>query len=189
MSDEIEQGLQRLIEEHGGDAAAAAAVLYRDNYKLREKLRALRQQYPEGTVPVAAEDADLLGRYRTLGTPDAISDLQREYQTLRTQYDQMQRALLIRKAAEQHGWRASVLEKVLGNVTVKDGETITVVDGDRAVPIDEYVTTRLAEFVPVLRGTSFPQQQIAKPTVDPIEQFIMTINERRRQRPNPLARE
>ena len=67
LPDDVNGGLRNLIDRRDGDTSQALELLYRDNFNLRERLRAARpgRCWDQRVVDVA--DADALTAYRELG--------------------------------------------------------------------------------------------------------------------------
>lgn len=131
---------KRFLASHGGVAEAAVSALLRDNRKLRDERRQLREQSPyrpdenlsrenaelqaenerlsalvpaNGAAVLSADDAALLGKFKALNlTPEKVAELQKEHATLTTRIAERDRGDVMTRAAESLKWKPTTLAKV-----------------------------------------------------------------------------
>lgn len=185
---DAERNLTRLLEKHKGDAMSLAAQLLSENAGLREDRRtltserdALKAKVPaEGAIVLTGDDAkaftDLTAKVPLKDLPTRLGEAEAATGKLRT----LERQALFRQAADAHGMRPSVLERLAGpDLTLelteveKDGKKVPVArvkDADGTLrPLDEYARAAWADFLPALKadqqhaapqaGTSFVAQR------------------------------
>lgn len=115
-------GLQEFMESIKGllpvgketEAANINHALFRDNYKLREEKRGLRQELAtmkeassKAGVTLDDDEATEFQAFRAFGlTPDQISSVLQEYDTMSTMSS-------ARDAAEAIGWKPNVLKELI----------------------------------------------------------------------------
>lgn len=160
LPDDVVEGLRNLIDRRDGDTSQALELLYRDNFNLREQLRALRGQLPQdGQRVVDAADADALTAYRELGEIDALRQSLQDLDDLRERVAQAERDALIREVAEIAGYKPSVLAEIGRDLQFEIAEVqdaggtrrvANVKDGDRAIPIHDWMKSNRADFLPAL---------------------------------------
>lgn len=164
-------GLQSLLARNGNNDSAVAQLLYQENHGHRQKIRELEGKVPPaGAVVLTADQAAQWQAYQQLGVPDALKTALTEADTAKANLAKHERAALLGKAAEAHGYNAAVLAKLPGfeqPVALKErsenGKTIrtAVVQAESGeVSLNEFVQQHYAEFLPALQ----PQQQRAQGT-------------------------
>lgn len=153
-----QQSFQNLLERNSNDAQRVAWLLFQENYQHRQELRTaqgrvteleqemqqLNGRLPaEGNIVLDTDQATLWQQYQTLGTPEQLG------QTLRTD--------LLRQAADAHGYKASALQTLAGDLRIelrqedRDGQTVPVayvIQGENdAIPLDQYAQTHWTDFI------------------------------------------
>lgn len=188
---------QNLISRYKDDLGAVARQLFDENYQHRTRIRELETEIGQLENRLPGEDAVILSgddvttwqTYRELGQPDEI-------RTTLTEYQQLKRNGLLRSAADAHGYKASVLAQLAGELPIELGEveadgqkkTIAyVVEGESRTPLDQYANDKWSDFMPSLRpdqsqgggsgtnGTTYVQQQSggkAAGSKDKVTEFI-----------------
>jgi hypothetical protein len=205
-----------LLAQYGGDAIRMAeklAEFQTDNYTLREKNRALKQERDDARGKVPTEGGKVLSKdeatayeaYVALGKP---ADLQAAIDTGKTHQERLatlERDAMIRRAADAHKYNEAALAKLpslVGKGLViedvqEDGKAVprAFVQHDNAkIPLPDYIAQHDAVFAPSLviegsvpGGTPFiPQGGGAKPAGDRAAQYIQQQEERRKTQVNPL---
>lgn len=211
----IMDGLQRLIDKQGGDASAVAAMLFSENYQLRERNRQLRGQIPGSDSLILDKDqAALWQTYQTLGDPNDLRTALSERDQAQGDLAQMRSSATIREAADTAGYKPSVLaglDRQSGGalkfetreVDRQDGTKVKVAyvqnGDDQAVPLSDYAKSNWADFLPALqvesqeqrRGTRYPPQSSGgkPPASDLVDTFLQEQDEANKRIKNPLLRE
>ncbi len=178
LTTEQAEALARLQEQHENDWQRVAEVLFRDNYKARDKARGAREQAEAATSQIeelesrieqlqakAAEkpqgvvlpeaDAALLEAYRALGAPDELTQQLAEAK---------QAAAKQRNSdvASIYQWRPEVLadllkrdgvEPIIKELPTADGSkkraAVVTVDGQETA-LDQYAAERWSLYAPAL---------------------------------------
>ncbi len=168
------QNLQGLLTRHNNDAMAVIATLLSENHSLRDERRQLRNQLPgEGNLVLSGEQAQQWHAYGQLG---ALADVQaalKERETAQSELKTLKRDLELRDVAAAAGYNLDVLRTLAGEAAFaikdeqKDGKAVKVVtvkDGDKEIPIEEYAKTNWAAFLPALKpAVEQPQRAIGTP--------------------------
>lgn len=170
-ADPAEDGEKRtrasdMLEQYGRDALRLAeklADVQSDNYSLREKNRALRQQVteaagkvPAGSVVLSAEDAQALEAYRALGKPEDVKTKLESLTPVQQELHGLKRERAITKAAEAAGFKPAVLNTLAGDLDIQvkpgqDGKPLAVVVKDGAeTALTDFAKAEWAEFLPAL---------------------------------------
>jgi hypothetical protein len=160
----------RLLAE-SGNVSGLARQLYEENQRLTRELAADRLRVPgEGQVVLTQEDADLLARYREIGEPEAITSATTELATLK-------RKSLLRDVANAYGYDADVLGELPGIESLEinpDGEDtktkkpkFRVKVADKETPFSDYVESKFAKFMPVLKPKAGDPGTPRNPTPTP----------------------
>lgn len=167
-----------------GDVRAYIVDLRSENYEFRDKIRDLKAKLPaDGAVVLTGDDAKSWGKYQALGSPKDLADARTERDTFRAENQKYQRDASIREVAElTYKGKDKVLAKVLDGVEVeiievtgKDGKKTRVPhvnaakEGDKPVPVVDFVEANHAEFLPALTGkpaeTTNPTRPLNGPPV------------------------
>ncbi len=183
-----------------------------DNFKLREKnralttdLAALKSKMPaDDAVLLSKDDAALWEAYKALGAPAELKQQVEAATDATTKLAALQRNEAFRVAAEAQGYRAGTLAKLPSlagkDLIVKDVEAdgkptkaaFVVADG-KEYPLSDYITANDPEFLPALTadvakpsGTPYVRQNVGG-AVNPLETFGKHFQEARDAAPNPLA--
>jgi len=201
-----------VLEQYGKDALRLAeklAEMQADNYGLREKNRQLRRDLQDaqgrapagGALVLSAEDAARWQAYQALGAPDAIEAERVAAQSATARLTALERDVVIRQAAEAHGYKTAALAKLpslrdqqitFRDVTADGTTTKRAYVGETALP--DFIAANDPEFLPSLAdaapppaGTPFIRQQSGgdAPT-DLASRFIRDRDARRAQQSNPL---
>ena len=164
QGDKVPEGFMNLLKREGEDTLQASLKLYSENFELREARRKLQEEVdelkkssnvPEDQTLVSKEDAELLVKYKELGTPDEIGKVS-------TDFSSMQRSQVLAKVAKTAGYEPSVFNRLAGELTFEereetiDGEKklfIVVLPGEgkEAVRIDEFADANWKDFLPALK--------------------------------------
>jgi len=163
--DDVRAAFQRRIDKANGDAQAFAWELYRDNYELRRERDGLRGRVPvEGAVVLTSDDAGRWAAYRELGAPDALATALAEGATAKQQTAQLERRAAVRSAADAAGYKAPVLERLIGDLalSVADGKAI-VTTAAGPVELTAYAAQAWPDFLPALTTTPAPAAGVAFP--------------------------
>ncbi len=166
---------EKFVEENDGDHEAAAKAVYAqlqkfdtDNFSLRDKRRELEGQVKdlsdrvvaEGHVAVTQDDADLLTRYKGLGSYEDVSKQ-------RGELHQLQRGAMLTQVATIAGFRPNILtqlDKMNGELEYKiedgeDGKTVSVKQGGKYQPLTAYAESEWAEWLPSLNARPGVEQE------------------------------
>lgn len=176
-------GFNNLLQRENNDAQRVAWLLYQDNHAARSEARDLQsrvlelqnqmvqiqQQVPtDGSVVLSGDQANAWTRYQELGTPDDIA-------TLRSNLTTLERGQVLRNAAEAHGYKVSVLQTLVGNLSLElrpnadgSGNTAHIITGEnQATPLPDYVQQTWPDFLPALldkpQSMAFPKQTVGGP--------------------------
>lgn len=211
MTDEEKAAFQKLFEKHSGNATALAEALHRENLDYRRKNATLRTKLeeagkkaaPDGAVVLTAEQGKAWEAYQKLGAPDDLRKTLETSADLQGRLAKADREKLIHQAAEAHGYKPSVLGRLIGELPIelkdaqKDGKTVKVAhvrDGDASKPLGEYAEASWAEFLPALKatapaqGTQFPGSAGQGPASKPQSLVAQTLarNKAAAEAPNAL---
>lgn len=196
-----------LVTKQGGQDAAGVLLL-RENKEYRDKIKELETQNrelqgkvpKEGTAVLDVEQAKSWQAYQALGKPEELA-------TVKSGYTALQREQLIGKAAEAHQFKPGVLGKLVGSGlgidirdVEKDGQKTAVAfikDGDKEIPLLDYVKTNFSDFLPSLQATAtppatpgvpFPKQGAGQPPPagDPVSKYIEQRDKANAAKPNAL---
>lgn len=148
-----EEGLRNLLQRHNNDWAALAAELYSQTFQLREDRRAARAEVKSLKDQIPGEDVLILKgdakteyeTYKAIGKPNEIQERLTAAAT-------SQRQAAVARMAARHGFKESVLDRLLGDNEVSvegqgDKEKFTV--GGK--PVDELLKSDWADFAPALQ--------------------------------------
>jgi hypothetical protein len=155
------QDLQGLLARHQGDAMAVIATLLSENHSLRDERRTLRGQLPaEGATVLTSEQAAAYQAYQQLGALADVQTALKERDTTAGDLKTLKRDLELRDVAAVSGYNLDVLRTLAGDAAflikdeTKDGKSakvVTVKDGDKETPLDDYAKTKWAAFLPALK--------------------------------------
>lgn len=213
--DRLERRLTEAFENLAGREGgrdAAGIVLLQENRQYRERIRQLERQVEDLQGQAPAEDAVVLEgdeaqawkAYQDLGTPEEIRQQRGDYELL-------QRRQVLTQAADAHGYKAPVLERLAGDLAVEmreekqDGETVNVAyvvpgeDGNgQAARLDQYAKEHWSDFMPALAagngnegggGRTFVTQSPAGDESgkgDPVDKYLEQREERIKEQKSPL---
>lgn len=169
-----------ILQKYGTTADAAmrlaerVAELENRNYRLRRDKEALTSERDalkgkvpgEGSVVLSAADAAALEAYRTHGAPEEIAQALETGKATQERLAGLERAELIRTAAEAHDYKPSALAKLPSlagaalvireqNVTeggkpVKKPRAFVVQQDGKEVALPDYIQANDPEFLPAL---------------------------------------
>lgn len=214
--DRLERRLTEAFENLAGREGgrdAAGIVLLQENRSYRERIRELERQVEQLQGQVPAEDAVVLDdeqaqqwqAYQDLGTPDEIRQQRGDYESL-------QRRQVLTQAAAAHGYKAPVLERLAGDLTVemreekqddKPVQVAYVVPGEdgngQAARLDQYAKEHWSDFMPALaaggqsneggQGRTFVTQSPAGDEGgkgDQVDSYLKRREEQRKEQKSPL---
>lgn len=131
---------KRFLAQHGGVAEAAVSALLRDNKKLRDERRTLREQSPyrpdenlqrenaelqaenerlsglipaAGSVVLSGDDAAAWPKLKALNlSADKLTELVREHGTLAARIAERDRQDVVARVAETMKWKPATLQKI-----------------------------------------------------------------------------
>lgn len=209
-------GIQGMIAKHKNDLMAVITELFTDNYKIRDKNREMRerlklaeeQKPKEGSVVLDAARVALLEQYEALGPVDELAKTKTDLGALQTELKTIKAERLWAQAAEAHGYKPSVLQRLAGDLAIemreieKDGKKLPAAfvlgaDG-QAVSLEQYASQNWADFIPALKkaedsagGTTFVAQNPGDRATPPnmVGNFIERSQKARNDRPNPLVKQ
>lgn len=161
-----------VLEQYGRDALRLAeklADVQADNYRLREERRGLKSQIAEtqskvpseGSKVLSADEAAEYAAYLALGKPKDVKAALDTKGTAEQELTALKREKLLSKAAEAAGFKASVLERLAGDLQIeleaKDGKPLVYVvkDGEK-VALADYAEKEWADFLPALQQKAAP---------------------------------
>lgn len=185
-----------------------------DNFKLREKNRALTADLATAKAKTPADGARVLSKdeaaqwevYTALGAPDALKQQLATAEGAQAELTTLKRGELLRTAGEAAGYKSAVLAKLPSlagkDLVVKDVEidgktakqAFVAVDGKEHA-LAAYITEHDPEFLPWLTaeaaakpsGTPFVRQSAGSDAASPLDTYGKTFQEARDAAPNPLA--
>lgn len=149
----IEQRLEEAfsnLSNKRGSPDAAGVLLLQENKAYRDEIAALKAEMEKlREQAITPDQQQRLDAYQQLGDPGEI-------QKQRQEIEKLQRRELYRQAADVHGYKAAVLGHLLDGVDVAikdsdDGKAAVVVEGDKEIPLPDYVQSQWADFVPALK--------------------------------------
>ncbi len=167
-SGDVNQAFNNLLQRHNSDALQLSMQLYQENFTLREERRQLKDQLTEagkkipavGTRILTEDEAKLFDAYKALGKPEELAGQ-------KTELHKVKRTQQISLAAQAAGYKASVLERLVGEIEIEisketaDGKEIEVpyvtVD-QKKVKLVDHAKTAWAEFLPALEVTETGSQ-------------------------------
>lgn len=156
------EGYKKLLEKHQNDASRVAEKLYDENHSHRQTIRELKAKVPgDGSLVLNADQAKAWTAYLELGKPEEIHVLKSEHGQFATERQAAAREKFHGEIAEAHGYKASVLSRLIDQdqieVELKDasvnGKTVKVAhvkDGDQFTPLPDYAKAHWADFLEVL---------------------------------------
>lgn len=192
---DLTAALQRLIDRNGGNQDAVGVMLMRENHDLREERRQLRTQVSDlekkvpgdGVVVLSADDVKKWQAYQALNlTPEQVTEVVTERDTLKGSLAEKDRSERIRNAAEAAGFKPAVLMDLTTakglHVEVRD-EDVEVTEGGKKVTrkgkvpyvrpagdekaqlvkLTTYVDQNLADYKPALQATATKQNGVPFP--------------------------
>jgi len=169
-----------LAEKHGGDATALARDLLAknreleaDNRRYRARVKELRSGVPEeGSVVLAAEDAERWAKYRALGEPDEVKASVDSGRDAAAKLEGIGRAETFRKAAVLDGYNPEVFADLADSKGIRvefaeetrDGKAVEVAfvrgEGDSRTPLKKFVESHLSSYLPALtQGKDSPRKR------------------------------
>lgn len=167
----VEATVRRIMQE--GRTEDKLVQLHLDNHDLRAKLREAegRTAVPDGGKVLTAEESKAWEEYQAMGKPEEVKAKVEERDTLRQEVDQRKEQDRAAEAARLAGFKPTVLadliqakglEMELKDTTVtEDGNTKTVKvphvrpkgqESTAFSPLQEYVQTNLADYLPALQA-------------------------------------
>lgn len=171
---EIATMVANLIGKAGGDSNRVIEQLLGETAKLREDKRLLKAEI-EAWKKDAPQDGDVIlsgaeiteyEEYKAFGKPSDIKKSLDSLKEVQAKLAQQEKAAVIQEAAKAVGFKASVLEKLLGDseIELKDvqktenGQTTTtkapyVKVGGVLKPLSEYAPEVWPDFMPSLKET------------------------------------
>jgi hypothetical protein len=167
-----EQSFQRLLDRFGGDAKAAAAHLFDDNWRSRTANRLLRNENSNlkksmpgnGAIVLKGDEAKTYNAYKQLGPIDKLQTALQERDTLQSEVATRRKDDTLREVAEAGKVKFSVLKHVGGDLTYEivdettDGKTekrvfVRTTNEKNEVsktPLMEYAQSKWPDFMPAL---------------------------------------
>ena len=203
------------MAKHDGDHGKAVELLLTENREYRAKNAKLKaaldeakgKAAPDGAAVLTPDESKAWAAYQALGPAADIATALEAAKGLTAKLAASERRDLLAKAAEAHGFKPSVLTRLMSaDATVeikeseKDGKPVKVAwvrEGDEVRDLDAYAAANWPEFMPALRaeaqagtqaGTQFVKQSSGgkAPKPDMVEAFIERQQKAAAARANPL---
>jgi hypothetical protein len=174
--------IREAIAKHG-DAERALGYFLRDNRKYRRDNAELKAKLPpEGAVVLQGDDLQAWTEYKALGKAGDLKTALTERDRFRDEAEGLRRAEVHKQAAEVHGYKAAVLERLASQdqlqIEVQDTQVngkparIAVVKHEDAkgkpveTPLPEYVSKHWEAFLPALTQESARPRPGTPPRAD-----------------------
>jgi hypothetical protein len=206
---------ERLKARYDGDMGKIALGLHEDLWRARRRAKAAEERaVPAGAVVLTAEQGKAWDAYQKLGAPADLAASLEGAKTATAELAKLARAQKLRDAAEAHGFRPSVLERLANidgiDIEIEEVEAdggkrrqARVKDGAKNPTLAEYASEKWIEFEASLKadakgngsanpakpaGTKMIEQGSGgkAPKADPVEAFIEAQRKRAESRQNPL---
>lgn len=173
------EGLQKLLAKKDGDAMAVAALLFSENFDLREKNRKLNEKLPaDGAVLLSKDEVTTWEAFKALNVkPEDVKTKIEAHDTVAAENATLKKEKTLREVADA-GYALTTLrdfdalegagiEEYVVNEETKDGKAVKSVSvkvGGQLKPFEEYAQEKRPALASILKsetsqgGTQFPKQ-------------------------------
>lgn len=174
------EGWKTLLAKMNNDATKVAEKLYDENRSLRVKLRDARgKAKPDDGLVLSGDEAKAWSEYQAIGKAADLKQALTERDQLKAELGGIRKAGLHKQAAEAHGYRATVLSRLLDqdalDLEVKEeqqgGKPAQVAyvkhkddqGKDVSTRLPDYAQKHWAEFLPSLGNKETPAPSLGTP--------------------------
>lgn len=192
-------GYRSLVRSHNKDLGKVSSALYGENVTLRKRLAEAEAKINSGVV-LSGDDAKAWEAYRKLGKPEDLTKAIDDGKAATEKAATYERREAIAKAAEPHGYKASLLEPYIpadASIEVKaekgkDGKEarvayVTPKDG-KPTPLPDFLKAAAPDLAEVLSQPQPAPRPNAGPTPGPrIHRPMPAPGERSHDGPAPEA--